>query len=94
MSTTAHGKARLPSPYWVYVTVKPNRSNGLTKTHFMRVGPAASLEDARKLIEEDRRRMGETFGGLISGITCDGRTYHILKADWKHVEDVAVEEVR
>jgi hypothetical protein len=79
--------AFVPKPYMVYVTITPTRANGLTKTITSRVGPANSIDDANRLIADDKKEMGETYGGMIEAPGVKGRTYQIFRANW---EDVTV----
>lgn len=79
-----------PRPYTVAVDIKPNKSNGLNEPLYLqRVGNANTLEDARKLIADDIRQMGETYNGLVAGVSVRGRTYRIFKAEWTEIENSA-----
>ena len=51
------------------------------------VGNAHSLDEAKKLIEEDKRAMRETYGGLIAPTPTKGREYYIFEnPGWKQVK--------
>jgi hypothetical protein len=77
--------AFVPAPYVVYVTVAPTKRNGITKPHTARVGAAGSIKEAQELIADDKKAMGETFGGLIEAPGTTGRAYSIFKANWQAV---------
>lgn len=77
--------AFMPKPYMVYVTITPTKSNMLRETMFSRVGPAASIDDAKRLIASDKEAMTETYGNMIEAPGVKGRTYQIFKANWEAV---------
>jgi hypothetical protein len=79
--------AFVPKPYVVYVTSVPTKKNGLKETYTSRVGPATSVDDARRLIAKNKRDLGETYGSMIEAPDQSGNTYQIFKANW---EDVTV----
>lgn len=70
-----------PKPFAVYVS--GTSENG--KPYFMRCGPAASIEDARALVQSEIRGCRETFGGMIEPAR-NKRRYHIFRATWQSVE--------
>jgi len=72
----------VPAIYSVYVEVSHYPNCGFKPTEKMvgRLGAAKNIEDARKLIANDKRAMGETYGGLIAPTRLTGRTYHIFKS--------------
>lgn len=78
---------KAPSSYAVFCTVHPNKRNGITEKFTHRVGPAASIEDAREKIANDRKAMRNTFGGLIDAPGDSGRVYQVFKAEWTEVTD-------
>lgn len=74
-----------PKPYVVYVRIAEYPNCGFKGEFISRVGPADSVEDAKKKIAEDRRAMGDTMGGLIEAVSTKGRTYEVWKATWEKV---------
>lgn len=74
-----------PKPYVVYVRVAPYPNCGFKDEFVGRVGPAENLKEARSMILEDRRAMGDTYGGLIDAPGTKGRTYEVWEASWKKV---------
>jgi len=75
-----------PAIYSVFVEVAHYPNCGFKPTEKMigRLGAAKSIEGANKLIVDDRKAMGETYGGLIEPTRTKGRTYHIFKsAGWE-----------
>lgn len=53
------------------------------KRVWSRVGNYATLREAEEAIQNDRRYMAETFGGLISPTPTEGREYTIWIAKWE-----------
>lgn len=51
-----------------------------------RVGPAASLKEARELIAKNKRECGDTLGGLLPATSTKGHIYHIFRAQWEEVK--------
>jgi hypothetical protein len=77
--------AFVPKPYVVYVTITPTKANGLRETMTSRVGPAASIDDAKRIIASDKKAMTETYGNMIEPPGIKGRTYQIFEANWNDV---------
>jgi hypothetical protein len=74
-----------PRKYHVFVTVAPTKKNGMSKPFTGRVGSADTIEEARKLIDEDRRAMNNTYGGLIDAPGSRGREYQVFEAAWTEI---------
>lgn len=79
------GKMKVPADYAVYVEVSPYPGCGFTEPFTARIGPAKDKADAIKKIAEDRRAMGDTFGGLIDPVSTRGRKYRVFKAAWEEI---------
>jgi len=75
-----------PKAIAVFVTVHPNKRNGVTKKFSARVASCDTVDQARALIADDRRAMGDTFGGLIDAPGSAGREYHIFRAEWTEIK--------
>jgi hypothetical protein len=71
----------VPAVYSVFVEVAYYKNCGFKPTEKMigRVGGAHTREAAEKLIANDKKAMGETYGGLIEPVRLKGRTYLIHK---------------
>jgi len=78
---------KLPKPFVLMCTVTPNEKNKLTKPLLIRVGPAESVDEAKKLKADDLRAMANTFGGVLEGEDTTGRSYRLFKAEWSEVTD-------
>lgn len=70
-----------PGNYAVFVTVKPNKRNGITREFTARVGAYQTETLARAAIVKDREAMCNTFGGLIDAPGNTGRSYRIFKSN-------------
>lgn len=79
-------KEFMPSAYLVMCYITPTKQNGLHKPMVFQVGKARTYESAMKVIEEDIRSCGNTFGGLMSPIATTDRAYRIFKADWQALD--------
>lgn len=77
----------MPGRYTVYVEIAayPNCGFKTTEKYISRLGPAASMAGVEKLIADDRKAMGETYGGLIEPTRLKGRTYKIFESTWQEV---------
>jgi hypothetical protein len=75
-----------PPPIYVFVTMTPNKRNGLSKTHTSRIGTCHNPEEIAGLIAEDRKAMGDTFGGLIDAPGTSGRSYRAFRAEWTEIK--------
>jgi hypothetical protein len=71
-----------PAPIAVYCTVQPTAANGLTTADTHRVKACNDESEIAAIIEEDRRAMCDTFGGLIDAPGASGRTYRAFRAVW------------
>lgn len=74
-----------PAPLVVYCTVAPTERNRLEAPYTHRVGPAFTLEGAKKVIADDKEAMRNTLGGLIDAPGAGGRTYRVFEAKWTEV---------
>lgn len=74
-----------PSEFLVVVHV-PANAKLKTKACSLRCGSARSVEDARKLIAEEKKSLGQTYGGLIEPTDPAGRRWEIWQATWSKVE--------
>lgn len=72
-----------PAPFHVYCDTGTN-FNG--KPNIARLGAARDADGIRKLIENDKAAMGNTFGGLIAPVSIKGRTYGAFRATWEEVD--------
>lgn len=72
----------LPPPYYVFVEISPTKKNGLRELYVGRIGTAHDAAGIRKVIADDRRAMGQTFGGLIDPVSLEGRHYRAFRAEW------------
>lgn len=59
--------------------------------HVTRVAMTMDLREVPKLIEEDRKSMGETFGGLIAPTSTNGRSYRLFRASWIELDPATLE---
>lgn len=85
MSLPAPKDFKAPGKYVVYVEV--NKPLGGTKPFIGRLGPADNLTTVGKLIQEDKRAMSDTLGGLIDAPGSRHRTYRVFEAVWKEVTE-------
>lgn len=69
----------VPKPYLVTVT--------LPDGFFARVGACNSINEAKKLIENDKRDCQETFGGLFEAAKLENRKYQVFMASWSEVSN-------
>lgn len=75
--------------YFVLVSIcyYPNCGFKPTEKMIGMVGRARSLEQAHKLIADDKKAMGETYGGLIEPVRLKQRTYSIQRSTgWEPVQ--------
>ena len=75
-----------PPAIWVYVTLAPDAKKGISKPYTGRVGTCSDEAGVAKIIADDRRAMGETFGGLIAPVSTKGRTYRAFRAEWTEIK--------
>lgn len=71
-----------PAQYAVYVTFT---CEGTKKRLTARIGVANDAAKIPKIIADDKKAMGDTFGGLMAPVSIKGRTYRAFKADWSEL---------
>jgi hypothetical protein len=58
----------------------------MTETITGRVGTCQHEKDIPALIADDRKAMGESFGGLIEPVSMEGRSYRAFRAEWTELK--------
>lgn len=75
-----------PGDFLVVVTIAEYPNCGFQGTFTIRVGAAKTIEGAQQLIADDRKAMGDTYGGLIPAVSTKGRTYRVFQSKgWDEV---------
>lgn len=87
MPVMAKEESFVPGRFAVYVEVAayPNCGFRPTEKYLARLGPADTKAGVEKLIADDKKAMGETYGGLIEPTRTKGRTYLVFEATFKAV---------
>ena len=78
-----------PALYAVFVEIAYYKNCGFKPHEKMigRLGAAKDMDGVNKRIADDRKAMGETYGGLIEPTRLKGRTYLVFKCDtWEKIE--------
>lgn len=79
-----------PPPIYVFCTVAPSKTNGLTKPYTHRVGTCRERKDIAKIVGDDLMQAGKTYGGLFDAAGTKGRTYRAFETEWSEL-DIATE---
>ena len=74
-------KFNAPRPIHIYAEWDDGKHSGIA-----RLKPANTIEEARRIIVEDRAAMSNTFNGFIEPNT-GTRTYRIFRAVWSEITD-------
>ena len=74
-----------PPRFSVYVTVKPTKRNGQSKTYTHRVGTCNDKAAIKDIVRKDKAAVRDTLGGLFEPGTTSGRTYRAFEAKWTEV---------
>jgi hypothetical protein len=82
-------KVKAPRKYLVVVTVTPTKRNGLKTPFTSRVCGANTIKEALAGIEQDKRDICGTLGGLIDAPGIGGREYQVFEATWKEIDIVS-----
>ena len=82
---------KAPPPYQVYVTFTGNAGwtdkDPLKPVRLTsRIGAAHDLNKVQEIIKQDRKAMGETYGGLIEATSTKGRVYRVFKATYTEIK--------
>jgi hypothetical protein len=72
---------KTPRPIAIFVTIVAKGSPPYTA----RIATADNESDIPRLIAEDKRAMGDTFGGLIEAASTKGRSYRAFRAVWTEI---------
>jgi hypothetical protein len=80
------GEPFAPKAYTVFVEIAPYPNCGFVHSFVSRVGPATTIEEAKRVIKNDKRNIADTFDGLFEPASVKARTYSVWKANWEQIE--------
>lgn len=75
-----------PNPIHLYVVVRPNATNGVSKEFTARIGTCKTETEISSLIVADLEAMNDTFGGMMETVSTKGRSYRAFKATWTELD--------
>lgn len=75
-----------PPAIHVYVTVRPNATNGISEAFTSRIGTCSDEKEVAGIIASDLRAMGDTFGGFMEPVSTNGRSYRAFRAEWSEIK--------
>jgi hypothetical protein len=78
-----------PPLYSVYVTATPIKKNGRREAYeayTTRLGGTDNETEIKRIIADNEKAMGNSFGGLIDTTPTHRRTYRAFRAEWTEVQ--------